>query len=239
MARTHRIGPATSVPRKACFFAARPAGCGCSVPVWRISNTGCCTKIFRERRQNRDFVAEQRFFGILPGTSRRRPHDGYHALLAIDDQFDSYTAALICFPFSLRCTCMNRQGPNEFIPLTADNDRRRMPRGARPGHPRRDRLLYNLRAADWQRTPETEFRARFAGACTMRWRGLTPPQGTVAVPVEIFRFRIAIQLFDHGREDGHAVMVVDCQGLACTGPGRGKFRSVRLSRTSSPVAHAL
>jgi hypothetical protein len=62
-------------------------------------------------------------------------------------------------------------------------------------------LLYNLLAADWQRTPELRvpvFDGRRVYDAVAR---IDTPQGTVAVPAGNFpAFRIAIQLFDHGRE---------------------------------------
>ena len=62
-------------------------------------------------------------------------------------------------------------------------------------------FLYSLRAVDWQRTPElraTVFDGRRLYDTVAR---IDTPQGMVSVPAGDFpAFRVAIRLFDHGKE---------------------------------------
>jgi hypothetical protein len=153
-------------------------------------------------------VVEQRdFFGHPAWHFRAVAHtmDTTRALLAIDDQFDSYTSAVNLFSIQFEMY-LHEQGKAQtnLFRLTTDNEPAPADATAvrvAPGTRDAISLLYNLRAADWQRTPELRvpvFDGRRLYDAVAR---IDTPQGTVTVPAGNFpAFRIAIQLFDHGRE---------------------------------------
>ena len=62
-------------------------------------------------------------------------------------------------------------------------------------------FLYNIRATDWQRTPELRapvFDGHHLYDAVAR---IDTPQGTVSVPAGSFSaFRVAVRVFDHGTE---------------------------------------
>jgi len=153
-------------------------------------------------------VVEQRdFFGHPAWHFRAVAHtmDTTRALLAIDDQFDSYTSAVNLFSIQFEMY-LHEQGKAQtnLFRLTTDNEPAPADATAvrvAPGTRDAISLLYNLRAADWQRTPELRvpvFDGRRLYEAVAR---IDTPQGTVTVPAGNFpAFRVAIQLFDHGRE---------------------------------------
>jgi hypothetical protein len=153
-------------------------------------------------------VIEQRnFFGHLAWHFRATAHtmDTLRMLFAIDDQFDSYTSAenLSSRQFEMY---LHEQGKEQttlyrmttdFEPAPADVTALRVAPGTRDAIG----LLYNLRAIDWQRTPELRapvFDGRRLYDAVAR---VDTPQGSVNVPAgNIPAFRIAIRLFDQGKE---------------------------------------
>jgi hypothetical protein len=153
-------------------------------------------------------VVEQRnFFGHPAWHFRAIAHtmDTTRSLFAIDDQFDSYTSAANLFSLQYEMY-LHEQGKaqtnlyrmtTEGDPAPTDATALRVLPGTRDAIS----FLYNLRAADWQRTPELRapvFDGRRLYDVVAR---IDTPQGTVSVPAGNFpAFRIAIQLFDHGKE---------------------------------------
>jgi hypothetical protein len=62
-------------------------------------------------------------------------------------------------------------------------------------------FLYNLRAADWQHTSELRVPVYDGRRLYDVVARIDTPQGTVSVPAGNFpAFRVAIRLFDHGKE---------------------------------------
>jgi hypothetical protein len=62
-------------------------------------------------------------------------------------------------------------------------------------------FLYSLRAADWQRTPELRAPVFDGRRLYDTVSSIDMPQGMVTVPAGNFTaFRVAIRLFDHGKE---------------------------------------
>ncbi|HSZ18639.1 MAG TPA: DUF3108 domain-containing protein [Candidatus Acidoferrum sp.] len=153
-------------------------------------------------------VVEQRnFFGHPAWHFRATAHtmDTTRALFAIDDQFDSYTSAANLFSIQFEMY-LHEQGKaqtnlyrmtTEGDPAPSDATALRVTPGTRDAIS----FLYNLRAADWQRTPELRvpvFDGRRLYDVVAR---IDTPQGNVSVPAGNFpAFRIAIVLFDHGKE---------------------------------------
>lgn len=153
-------------------------------------------------------VVEQRnFFGHSAWHFRAVAHtmDTTRALFAIDDEFDSYTSAANLFSLQYEMY-LHEQGKaqtnlyrmtTEGDPAPPDATALRVLPGTRDAIS----FLYNLRAADWQRTPEMRapvFDGRRLYDVIAR---IDTPQGTVSVPAGNFpAFRIAVQLFDHGKE---------------------------------------
>ncbi|MBZ5661396.1 MAG: DUF3108 domain-containing protein [Acidobacteriia bacterium] len=153
-------------------------------------------------------VIEQRnFFGHLAWHFRAVAHtmDTTRMLFAIDDEFDSYTSAASLFSLQYEMY-LHEQGKDQtsVYRMTTDAD---------PAPPNvtavrvvagtRDAIsfLYDLRAADWQRTPELHvpvFDGRRLYDVVAR---VDMPQGNITVPAGNFpAFRIALRLFDHGKE---------------------------------------
>ena len=153
-------------------------------------------------------VVEQRdFFGHSAWHFRAVAHtqDTTRALFAIDDEFDSYTSAANLFSLQYEMY-LHEQGKAQtnLYRMTAEGD----PAPADvtavrvvPGTRDAISFLYNLRAGDWQRTPELHapvFDGRRLYDAVAR---VDTPQGNIAVPAGNFpAFRIAIHLFDHGKE---------------------------------------
>jgi hypothetical protein len=153
-------------------------------------------------------VVEQRnFFGRPAWHFRAVAHtmDTTRALFAIDDQFDSYTSAINLFSIQYEMY-LHEQGKAQtnLFRMTGDGDPAPPDVTAvrvAPGTRDAISFLYNLRAADWQRTPELKapvFDGRRLYDVVAR---IDTPQGNVTVPAGSFpAFRVVIQLFDHGKE---------------------------------------
>src|ERR1700722_10902519 len=153
-------------------------------------------------------VVEQRsFFGHPAWHFRAVAHtmDTTRALFAIDDQFDSYTSAANLFSLQFEMY-LHEQGKSQtnLFRMTSEGDP--APTDATavrvvPGTRDAIGFLYDLRAADWQRTPELHapiFDGRRLYDAIAR---VDTPQGTVTVPAGTFpAFRVSIRLFDHGKE---------------------------------------
>jgi len=153
-------------------------------------------------------VVEQRdFYGRPAWHFRASAHtmDTTRALFAIDDEFDSYTSAANLFSLQFEMY-LHEQGKaqtnlyrmtGDGDPAPADATAVRVALGTRDAIG----LLYNLRAADWQRTPELRvalFDGRRLYDVVAR---VDTPQGNVTVPAGNFQaFRVSIQVFDHGKE---------------------------------------
>jgi hypothetical protein len=153
-------------------------------------------------------VVEQRnFFGHPAWHFRAVAHtmDTTRALFAIDDEFDSYTSTANLFSLQYEMY-LHEQGKAQtnLYRMTGDGDPAPADVTAvrvAPGTRDAISFLYNLRAADWQRTPNLKapvFDGRRLYDVVAR---VDTPQGTVSVPAGNFpAFRVAIQLFDHGKE---------------------------------------
>jgi hypothetical protein len=153
-------------------------------------------------------VVEQRNFFSHPAWHFRaiaHTMDTTRALFAIDDQFDSYTAAANLFSLQYEMY-LHEQGKaqtnlyrmtGEGDPAPADATAVRVLPGTRDAIG----FLYSLRAADWQRTAELRvpvFDGRRLYDVIAR---IDTPQGNVSVPAGNFpAFRVALRLFDHGKE---------------------------------------
>ena len=152
-------------------------------------------------------VEERDFFGRPAWHFRAVAHtmDTTRALFAIDDQFDSYTSAANLFSLQYEMY-LHEQGKaqtnlyrmtGEGDPAPADATAVRVAPGTRDAIS----FLYNLRAADWQRSPELHvpvFDGRRLYDVVAR---IDTPQATIAVPAGNFSaFRVALHLYDHGKE---------------------------------------
>jgi hypothetical protein len=153
-------------------------------------------------------VVEQRtFFGRLAWHFRATAHtmDTTRMLFAIDDQFDSYTSASSLFSLQFEMY-LHEQGKEQTSLYRMTTDADPVPEDATalrvvPGTRDAIGFLYALRAADWQRIPEFKapvFDGRRLYDAVAR---IDTPQGTASVPAGNFpAFRVAIRLFDHGKE---------------------------------------
>ncbi|HEV2522009.1 MAG TPA: DUF3108 domain-containing protein [Candidatus Acidoferrales bacterium] len=153
-------------------------------------------------------IVEQRnFFGHPAWHFRASAHtmDTTRVLFAIDDQFDSYTSAANLFSLQYEMY-LHEQGKEQtsVYRMTGDNDPAPSDATAlrvTPGTRDAISFLYNLRAADWQRSPELKapvFDGRRLYDAIAR---IDTPQGNISVPAGNFpAFRVAIRLFDHGKE---------------------------------------
>jgi hypothetical protein len=154
-------------------------------------------------------VIEQRnFFGRLAWHFRVAAHtmDTMRVLFAIDDQFDSYTSAANLFSMQYELY-LHEQGKEQTSLYRMTTDADPAPRDVialrvAPGTRDAVSFLYNLRAADWQRTPELRAPVFVDGRRLYdAVARIDTPQGTAMVPAGNFpAFRIAIRLFDHGKE---------------------------------------
>jgi hypothetical protein len=153
-------------------------------------------------------VVEQRsFFGHLAWHFRAAAHtlDTTRLLFALDDQFDSYTSAASLFSLQYEMY-LHEQGKEQTLHYRMTTDADPAPADATalrvvPGTRDAISFLYALRAADWQRIPELKapvFDGRRLYDAVAR---IDTPQGSVSVPAGNFpAFRIAIRLFEHGKE---------------------------------------
>jgi hypothetical protein len=153
-------------------------------------------------------VVEQRdFFGHQAWHFRAIAHtmDTTRILFAIDDQFDSYTSVLNLFSIQYEMY-LHEQGKEQTSQFRLTSDAEPAPADAtavRVASGTRDAIsfLYNLRATDWQRVPELKvpvFDGRRLYDVVAR---VDTPSGTIAIPAGTFpAFRVAIHLFDHGKE---------------------------------------
>jgi hypothetical protein len=153
-------------------------------------------------------VVEQRtFFGHLAWHFRAAAHtmDTTRMLFVIDDQFDSYTSASSLFSLQYEMY-LHEQGKEQTSLYRMTTDADPAPEDVTalrvvPGTRDAIGFLYTLRAADWQRIPELKapvFDGRRLYDAVAR---IDTPQGTVSVPAGNFpAFRVAIRLFDHGKE---------------------------------------
>ena len=153
-------------------------------------------------------VVEQRpFFGHLAWHFRASAHtmDTTRMLFAIDDQIDSYTSAANLFSLQYEMY-LHEQGKEQTSlyrmttnadPAPADVTALRVV----PGTQDAIGFLYTLRAADWQAAPQLKtpvFDGRRLYDTVAR---IDTPEGNISVPAGNFpAFRVAIQLFDHGKE---------------------------------------
>jgi len=153
-------------------------------------------------------VVEQRnFFGRPAWHFRAVAHtmDTTRTLFPLDDQFDSYTAAANLFSLQFEMY-LHEQGKAETNVFRMTTDGESAPGDATavrvaPGTRDAIGLLYDLRAADWQLTPELRvpvFDGRRLYDVVAR---IDTPQGTASVPAGNFSvFRVSIRVFDHGKE---------------------------------------
>ena len=153
-------------------------------------------------------VIEQRsFFGRPAWHFRAVAHtlDTTRMLFAIDDQFDSYTSAANLFSLQYEMY-LHEQGKAQtnLYRMTGDGDPAPPDVTAvrvAPGTRDAISFLYNLRAADWQRTPEVKAPVFDGHRLYDAVARIDTPQGTVSVPAgNLPAFRVAIKLFDHGKE---------------------------------------
>lgn len=153
-------------------------------------------------------VIEQRdFFGHSAWHFRAVAHttDTTRSLFAIDDQFDSYTSAANLFSLQYEMY-LHEQGKAQtnLYRMTTDSDPAppnvtavRVASGTRDAIS----FLYNLRAADWQRTPELKMPVFDGRRLYDVIASMDTPQGNVTVPAgNLPAFRVAIRVFDHGKE---------------------------------------
>jgi hypothetical protein len=153
-------------------------------------------------------VVEQRnFFGHPAWHFRAVAHtmDTTRALFAIDDQFDSYTSAANLFSLQYEMY-LHEQGKTQTNLYRMTTDADPSPADATavrvvPGTRDAISFLYNLRAADWQHAPELRAPVFDGHRLYDVVARIDTPQGTVTVPAGNFpAFRVALHLFDHGKE---------------------------------------
>jgi hypothetical protein len=152
-------------------------------------------------------VEERNFFGHMAWHFRAAAHtlDTTRMLFAIDDQLDSYTSAANLFSLQFEMY-LHEQGKEQtsLYRMTADGDP--APRDVTalrvaPGTRDAIGFLYNLRSADWQHTPELHAPVFDGHRIYDAVARIDTPQGTVSVLAGNFpASRIAIRLFDHGKE---------------------------------------
>jgi hypothetical protein len=152
-------------------------------------------------------IEERNFFGRLAWHFRAAAHtmDTTRMLFAVDDQFDSYTSAANLYSLQYEMY-LHEQGKaqtslyrmtTDADPAPGDVTALRVAPGTRDAVS----FLYNLRATDWQRTPELRMPVFDGHRIYDAVVRIDTPQGTASVPAGNFpAFRIAIRLFDHGKE---------------------------------------
>jgi hypothetical protein len=153
-------------------------------------------------------VVEQRaFYGRLAWHFRASAHtmDTTRMLFVIDDQIDSYTSAANLYSLQYEMY-LHEQGKDQtsLYRMTTNADPAPPDVTALrvvPGTQDAIGFLYAIRAADWQAVPELKapvFDGRKLYDAVAR---IDTPQGNVSVPAGNFpAFRVAIRLFDHGKE---------------------------------------
>lgn len=153
-------------------------------------------------------VIEQRnFFGHPAWHFRAAAHtmDTTRMLFAIDDEFDSYTSAANLFSLQYEMY-LHEQGKEQTSVYRMTHDGEPAPADVTalrviPGTRDAIGFLYDLRAQDWQHAPELRapvFDGRRIYDAVAR---IDTPLLTVAVPAgKLPAFRVAIRLFDHGKE---------------------------------------
>jgi hypothetical protein len=153
-------------------------------------------------------VVEQRnFFGRAAWHFRAVAHtaDTTRALFAIDDEFDSYTSAANLFSLQFEMY-LHEQGKSQTNVYRLTSDGESAPADVTalrvaPGTRDAISLLYNLRAADWQHTPELRAPVFDGHRLLDVIARMDTPQGSVTVPAGTFSaFRVALRIFDHGKE---------------------------------------
>jgi len=153
-------------------------------------------------------VVEQRsFFGHLAWHFRAAAHtmDTTRLLFAIDDQFDSYTSAasLFSLQYEMYLHEQGKEQTSHFRMTTSADPAPEDVTALRVVPGTRDAIgfLYALRAADWQVVAELKapvFDGRRLYEAVAR---IDTPQGNVSVPAGNFpAFRVAVRLFDNGKE---------------------------------------
>jgi len=153
-------------------------------------------------------VIEQRdFFGHPAWHFRAVAHtlDTMRMLFQIDDEFDSYAAAASLFSLQYEMY-LHEQGKEQtaLYRMTTDADPAQPNVTAvrvLPGTRDAINFLYDLRAADWQRTPELRAPVFDGHRLYDVIARVDTPQGNVSVPGGNFpAYRVSIRLFDHGKE---------------------------------------
>ncbi len=153
-------------------------------------------------------IVEQRdFFGHMAWHFRAIAHtmDTTRMLFAIDDQLDSYTSAASLFSLQFEMY-LHEQGKEQTSLYRMTTDAEPAPEDVTalrvlPGTRDAISFLYTLRAADWQRTPELRAPVFDGHRLYDVVARVDTPQGTVSVPAgNVPAFRIALRLFDHGKE---------------------------------------
>jgi hypothetical protein len=201
----------TVTPRaKAAPAAARPAP-PAAVP-FRAGETLRYRALFSKyavsaARIETSIVEERDFFGHQAWHFRAAAHttDTIRMVLPLDDEFDSYTSAsdLCSLQYEMY---LHEQGKDQTSVYRMTTDGQPAPQDVTalrvaPGTRDAISFLYNLRANDWQRTPELRAPVFDGHRLYDAVAHVDTPQGTVNVPAGNFpAFRVAIQLFDHGKE---------------------------------------
>jgi len=153
-------------------------------------------------------IVEQRdFFGHMAWHFRAIAHtmDTTRVLFAIDDQFDSYTsvANLFSMQYEMYLHEQGKEQTSQYRMTTNADPAPQEGTAVRVAPGTRDAIsfLYNLRATDWQRTPELHipvFDGRRLYDVVAR---IDTPQASISVPAGTFSaFRVALRLYDHGKE---------------------------------------
>ena len=154
-----------------------------------------------------DIVEQRSFYGRSAWHFRASAHttDTMRMLFPIDDQFDSYTSAANLFSLQYEMY-LHEQGKEQtsLYRMTGDSDPAPSDATAlrvSPGTRDAISFLYNLRAADWQRSPELRAPVFDGHRLYEAVARVDTPQGNVSVPAGNFSgFRVSIRLFDHGKE---------------------------------------
>jgi hypothetical protein len=152
-------------------------------------------------------IEERDFFGHQAWHFRAAAHtmDTTRMLFAIDDQFDSYTSAANLYSLQFEMY-LHEQGKEQtsLYRMTTNGDPAPDDVTALrvlPGTRDAIGFLYILRATDWQKTPELRAPVFDGHRLYDAVARIDTPQGTVSVPAGDFQaFRVAIRLFDHGKE---------------------------------------
>jgi uncharacterized protein DUF3108 len=153
-------------------------------------------------------VVEQRpFFGRLAWHFRASAHtmDTTRMLFAIDDQIDSYTSAASLFSLQYEMY-LHEQGKEQtsLYRMTTNADPAPPDVTALrvvPGTQDAIGFLYTLRAADWQAVPQLRVPVFDGRRLYDAVAQIDTPAGNVSVPAGNFpASRVAIRLFDHGKE---------------------------------------